>query len=142
MNTIVDAVLSMKLDVYRQTDEQDVDTGAIKKQWIFYKTLPCHAKGVISNSSSTRTSDKQVMGNKYFNDQVLQIRTAERLTLREKITNIRDANNNYIWTEINSPNDTPTVFEIMGTTPITDPFGKVIGYNSSVKRSENQQIGF
>jgi len=30
----------------------------------------------------------------------------------------------------------------MGTTPITDPFGKVIGYNSSVKRSENQQIGF
>jgi len=142
MNTIVDAVLSMKLDVYRQTDEQDPDTGAIKKQWIFYKTLPCHAKGVISNSSSTRTSDKQVMGNKYFNDQVLQIRTAQRLTLREKITNIRDANNNYIWTEINSPNDTPTVFEIMGTTPITDPFGKVIGYNSSVKRSENQQIGF
>ena len=129
MNTIVDAVLSMKLDVYRQTDEQDPDTGAIKKQWIFYKTLPCHAKGVISNSSSTRTSDKQVMGNKYFNDQVLQIRTAQRLTLREKITNIRDANNNYIWTEINSPNDTPTVFEIMGTTPITDPFGKVIGYN-------------
>jgi hypothetical protein len=142
MNTIVDAVLSMKLDVYRQTDEQDPDTGAIKKQWIFYKTLPCHAKGVISNSSSTRTSDKQVMGNKYYNDQVLQIRTAQRLTLREKITNIRDANNNYIWTEINSPNDTPTVFEIMGTTPITDPFGKVIGYNSSVKRSENQQIGF
>jgi len=142
MNTIVDAVLSMKLDVYRQTDEQDPDTGAIKKQWIFYKTLPCHAKGIISNSSSTRTSDKQVMGNKYFNDQVLQIRTAQRLTLREKITNIRDANNNYIWTEINSPNDTPTVFEIMGTTPITDPFGKVIGYNSSVKRSENQQIGF
>ena len=142
MNTIVDAVLSMKLDVYRQTDEQDPDTGAIKKQWIFYKTLPCHAKGVISNSSSTRTSDKQVMGNRYFNDQVLQIRTAQRLTLREKITNIRDANNNYIWTEINSPNDTPTVFEIMGTTPITDPFGKVIGYNSSVKRSENQQIGF
>jgi hypothetical protein len=142
MNTIVDAVLSMKLDVYRQTDEQDPDTGAIKKQWIFYKTLSCHAKGIISNSSSTRTSDKQVMGNKYFNDQVLQIRTAQRLTLREKITNIRDANNNYIWTEINSPNDTPTVFEIMGTTPITDPFGKVIGYNSSVKRSENQQIGF
>jgi hypothetical protein len=142
MNTIVDAVLSMKLDVYRQTDEQDPDTGAIKKQWIFYKTLPCHAKGIISNSSSTRTSDKQVMGNKYYNDQVLQIRTAQRLTLREKITNIRDANNNYIWTEINSPNDTPTVFEIMGTTPITDPFGKVIGYNSSVKRSENQQIGF
>jgi hypothetical protein len=140
MNTIVDAVLSMKLDVYRQIDEQDPDTGAIKRNWVFYKTIPCHAKGIISNSSSSRNSDKQVMSNKYYNDQVLQIRTAERLTLREKITNIKDSDNNYIWTEINYPNETPTVFEIMGTTPITDPFGKVIGYNSSVKRSENQQV--
>ncbi len=140
MNTIVDAVLSMKLDVYRQIDEQDPDTGAIKRNWVFYKTIPCHAKGIISNSSSSRNSDKQVMSNKYYNDQVLQIRTAERLTLREKITNIKDSDNNYIWTVINYPNETPTVFEIMGTTPITDPFGKVIGYNSSVKRSENQQV--
>lgn len=140
MNTIVDAVLSMKLDVYRQIDEQDPDTGAIKRNWVFYKTIPCHAKGIISNSSSSRNSDKQVMSNKYYNDQVLQIRTAERLTLREKITNIKDSDNNYIWTEINYPNETPTVFEIMGTTPITDPFGKVIGYNSAVKRSENQQV--
>jgi hypothetical protein len=29
----------------------------------------------------------------------------------------------------------------MGTTPVTDPFGRVIAYNSSMKRSENQQIG-
>lgn len=141
MNNIVDAVLSMKLDVYRQTDEQDLDTGAIKKQWIFYKTVPCHVKGVITNSATTRSSDKQVMGNKYFNDQILQIRTSERLTLREKITNIRDSESNFIWTELNYPNETPTVFEVMGTTPLTDPFGKVVGYNSSVKRSENQQIG-
>lgn len=141
MNNIVDAVLSMKLDVYRQTDEQDPDTGAIKKQWIFYKTVPCHVKGVITNSATTRSSDKQVMGNKYFNDQILQVRTSERLTLREKITNIRDSESNFIWTELNYPNDTPTVFEVMGTTPLTDPFGKVVGYNSSVKRSENQQIG-
>jgi len=29
----------------------------------------------------------------------------------------------------------------MGITPMTDPFGGVIGYNSTVKRSENQTIG-
>jgi hypothetical protein len=46
-----------------------------------------------------------------------------------------------IWTEINYPNETPTVFEVIGTTPITDPFGNVLAYNSSMKRSENQQIG-
>jgi hypothetical protein len=141
MQGIIDSVLLMKLDVYRQFDTQDVDTGAIKKEWHYYKTLQCHAKGIISNSSTSRSGDKQVFGNKYSNEQVIQIRTSDRLTSREKVTNIRDNKNNPIWTEIDFPSNTPTVFEISGTTPITDPFGQVIGYNSMALRSENQTIG-
>ena len=141
MSSIINAVLSMKMDVYRQLDSQDANTGALVKEWTYYKTVDCHAKGVISNSATTRSSDKQVFDNRYKNDQVIQVRTAERLSAREKITNIRNAEGVYIWTEINFPTETPTVFEVIGTTPITDPFGKVVGYNSSMKRSENQQIG-
>lgn len=141
MQGIVDSVLLMKLDVYRQFDTQDPDTGAIKKEWHYYKTLQCHAKGIISNSSTSRSGDKQVFGNKYSNEQIIQIRTSDRLTSREKVTNIRDNKNNPIWIEIDFPSNTPTVFEISGTTPITDPFGQVIGYNSMALRSENQTIG-
>lgn len=141
MIDLIQSVLSMKLDVYRQLDTQNSDTGAIVKEWQYYKTIDCHAKGVISNSATTRSSDKQIFNNKYINDQIIQVRTEERLTAREKVTNIRDSNDNYIWVELDFPTDTPTVFEVMGTTPLTDPFGRVIGYNSSLKRSENQQIG-
>ena len=141
MNNLIDSVLSMSLDVYRQSETQDPDTGAIVRTWNYYKTVQCHAKGVISNSATTRSSDKQIFSNKYINDQVIQIRTAEKLTAREKITNIKDMEGNVVWQEIDFPNETPTVFEVMGTTPVTDPFGRVIAYNSSVKRSENQQIG-
>jgi hypothetical protein len=141
MNDLVDSVLSMHLDVYRQSETQDSDTGAIIREWSYYKTVACHAKGVISNSATTRSSDKQIFSNKYLNDQIIQVRTSERLTPREKVTNIRDNSGNVIWHEINFPTETPTVFEVMGTTPVTDPFGKVIAYNSSMKRSENQQIG-
>jgi hypothetical protein len=141
MRGIIDSVLSMRMDVYRQTDEQDADTGAIKKLWVYQRTVDCHAKGVISNSATTRSSDKQVFDNRYKNDQQIQVRTADRLTAREKITNIRDQNDVPIWTEINFPSDTPTVFEVVGVTPVTDPFGRVIGYSSSMRRSENQQIG-
>jgi hypothetical protein len=131
----------MKLDVYRQSEIQDPDTGAIKREWNYHRTVDCHAKGVISNSATTRSSDKQVFSNKYMNDQIIQVRTSEKLTMREKVTNVRDAKDNVIWSEINFPTETPTVFEVIGTTPITDPFGNVLGYNSSMKRSENQQIG-
>ena len=141
MTSIVDSVLSMNLDVYRQSEIQDTETGAILKNWNYHRTLSCHAKGIISNTATSVSGNKQVFSNKYMDDQVIQIRTAEKLTAREKVTNIRDADNNVIWQEINYPNDTPTVFEIMGTTPMTDPFGRVIAYSSSLKRSENQQIG-
>lgn len=141
MNDLIGGLLSMKLDVYRQIDSQDPNTGAIKKEWIFFKTVNCHAKGVISNSATSRGSDRQVFSNKYKNEQVVQIRTIDRLTAREKITNIRDSENNIIWKELDFPTDSPTVFEVIGSTPITDPFGKTMGFNSSVMRSENQQIG-
>jgi hypothetical protein len=141
MIDLVDSVLSMKMDVYRQTDLQDPDTGAIVKEWIYYKTIDCSAKGVISNSSSTRTNSIQSFGTKYSNEEILQIRTSQRLTFREKITNIRDSKGNPIWVELNYPTDTPTVFEIIGSTPLTDGFGNIIAYNSVVKRSENQNIG-
>lgn len=141
MYDLIDSVLSMQLDVYRQSEIQDPDTGAIKREWNYHRTVDCHAKGVISNSATTRSSDKQVFGNKYMNDQIIQVRTSEKLTMREKVTNIRDKSGNVIWSEINFPTETPTVFEVIGTTPVTDPFGTVIAYNSSMKRSENQQIG-
>lgn len=141
MFNVVDGLMSMKMDVYRQEELQDPDTGVIKKSFIYYKTIPCYARGVISQST-TRNLDKQTFGNTYANEQYLEVRTEQRLTGREKIKNIRDSKNNVIWYELNYPNDTATVFEVMGTTPITDPFGNVVGYNSSLKRSENQQIGF
>lgn len=141
MLDLVDSILSMKMDVYRQLDLQDVDTGALVKEWIYYKTVDCSAKGVVSNSSSTRTNSIQSHGSKYNNEEILQVRTSQRLTYREKVTNIRDSKNNPIWIELNYPSDTPTVFEVVGSTPLADPFGRVIAYNSVIKRSENQKIG-
>ena len=141
MDRLIEAVFSMKMDLYRQLDVQDNDTGAIKREWIYYRTVPCHAKGVISNSATSRNGDRQVFDNRYKNDQIIEVRTADRLTNREKATNIRNSDNMIIWTEIDFPSETPTVFEVVGTTPVTDPFGRVLAYNSTMKRSENQIIG-
>jgi hypothetical protein len=141
MNNLVDSIFNMKVDVYLQEDYQDQNTGAIKKSWIYDKTIPCFAKGMISNSSSMRGGDNQTVSTKYTNKETIEIRTQSRLTYRQKISNIRDSANNVIWFELNYPNDTPTVFEIISSTPITDPFGTLMAYNSVAKRSENQIIG-
>ena len=141
MNNLVDSIFNMKVDVYMQEDYQDPNTGAIKKSWIYQKTIPCFAKGIISNSSSARSGDNQSISTKYQNTQTIEIRTQTPITYRQKISNIKDSSNNVIWFELNYPNDTPTVFEIVSSTPITDPFGTLMAYNSVAKRSENQIIG-
>jgi hypothetical protein len=138
---LIDAVFSMKMDIYRQQESQDPDTGALKRSWTYYKTAPCHAKGVISNSATSRTGDYQVLKEKYINAQIIVVRTEVGLNLNEKVTNVRSADGNVIWFEMNYPTSTPTVFEVIGTTPMTDPFGNVIAFNSTLKRSENQTIG-
>jgi hypothetical protein len=131
----------MKMDIYRQEEVQDPDTGSIIKSWSYYKTVPCHAKGVISNSATSRTGDYQVLKDKYINAQIIVVRTESKLSLREKVTNVCSSDGKTIWTEIDYPTETPTVFEVIGSTPLTDPFGSVLGFNSTLKRSENQTIG-
>lgn len=141
MFDLIDAVFSMKMDIYRQQEKQDPNTGSIKRSWSYYKSVPCHAKGVISNSATSRTGDYQVLKDKYVNEQIIVVRTEYKLSLNEKVTNIRSADETVIWTEMDYPSNTPTVFEVIGATPLTDPFGNVIAFNSTLKRSENQIIG-
>lgn len=141
MYDLVDSVLPMLVDIYRQYESQDESTGALKKEWQFNRTIPCSAKGVVSNSTSSRSADKQTFSNKYINEQILQLRTTSKIIFSEKITNIRHLDGTIVWEEINFPTNTPTVFEVVGITPMTEPFGGVVGYNTTVKRSENQVIG-
>ena len=141
MFEVVGAAFTMNMDVYRQYDEQDPNTGAITKNWNYYQTIPCYAKGIISNSATARSGDRQVFNNRYDSKQIIEVRTLEKLSIREKISNIRTEHGEVIWTELNYPTNSPTVFEVVGTTPMTDPFGDVLAWNSVLKRSENQQIG-
>ena len=99
---LVESVMSMQMDVYRQTELQDPNTGAIKREWSYYKTVNCHVKGVISNSATTRSSDRQTFNNKYTNEQLIQVRTIDKLTGREKVTNIKDSTGQIIWTELDT----------------------------------------
>ena len=131
----------MKMDIYQQSEIQDSDTGAIKKEWNYARTVNCHAKAIISNSATSRSGNYQVFKDKYVNEQIVIIRTTDMISFREKVTNIRSVDGKVIWEEIDYPSNTPTVFEVIGTTPITDPYGGVLAYNTTVKRSENQIIG-
>jgi hypothetical protein len=141
MSELIGSLMPMQADIYTQASQQDLNTGSIKKVWSYVRTIDCAAKGNITRSGTSGSNDKQSFSNKYENQQIVEIRSKTQINYREKINNIRDSAGNVIWKELNYPTETPTVFEVISSTPVTDPFGNVIAYNSIAKRSENQEIG-
>ena len=141
MLDLLDSMLSMTMDVYTQLNTQDTDTGNIKREWNYVKTVSCNTRSSISSYVSTTGNVSQKFNTKYSNSNAIESRTIEKIGLREKVTNICDSSNNPIYVEENYPSNTPTVFEVVSSSPMIDAFGNVIAYNSILKRSENQSIG-
>ena len=60
------------------------------------------------------------------------------ITRRDRITNIRDPRGNILWREEERTDKAPTIFSVVGVTPIIDPFGKHIESTALVERVETQ----
>lgn len=61
-----------------------------------------------------------------------------RISRRDRITNIRDVRGNIIWVEEEEPSSPPTIFNVVGVTPIVDPFGRLIEYQTLLERVQIQ----
>ena len=66
MFDLVDGLMTMKMDVYRQSERQDPNTGAMVREFSYIKTIDCYARGVITESRN-RSNDSQKFSNKYSN---------------------------------------------------------------------------
>lgn len=60
------------------------------------------------------------------------------ITRRDRITNIRDPKGNVIWREEERLDNAPTVFSVVGVTPLIDPFGKHMESMALLERVETQ----
>lgn len=61
----------------------------------------------------------------------------EVITRRDRITDIRDRDGNLVWIEEESTSR-PTIFEVTGVSPVTDPFGGHIKNTSLLARADDQ----
>lgn len=60
------------------------------------------------------------------------------ITRRDRITNIRDKKGNIIWREEERTDNAPTIFSVVGVTPLIDPFGKHMESMALLERVEAQ----
>lgn len=141
---------------------QDPDTGAMVRVWV---AVP---DGVVEPPSAVNTPGGMMEGTRFkcmargFTDGGIRVAgTTERwssrgdidtvdyisikypafitLTRRDRVTDVRNNKNVLLWKE-EEFDDKPTVFEVNGVTPITDPYGNHIENSALLQRAEIQNL--
>ena len=133
----IEAKYAMLADIYSVQQKRDENTGEIKRQWLYTSTVPCLAKSIISSGVRTPSNDRTI-DNRYVVEEIIKINTTQKLSRNSKITNIRDLSGHVLWEEAEVLNNPPTMFSIVGSTPIVDGFGQILEYETTLQRSEIQ----
>lgn len=135
--------------------QQDPDSGEIIRVWkpgtvvvddpdtpeieTSFHSFDCIARGLttggIKGLANTELFTELYESSEYV---LIKFGPNESISKRDRITNIRDIKGNVVWKEEEHPDEPPTVFSVMGVTPIVGPFGEVIEKTAMLERSEIQ----
>lgn len=136
--------------------DQDPESGEIIRKWVpntqddpetpedekaeaGLESFRCEARGIIDGGIRVAGTTER-FSDVYENIDYVKISFPASVSLskRDRVTNIRDPKGNIIWKEEEQPNKPPTVFNVMGVTPIVDPFGRHIESQALLERAETQ----
>lgn len=138
--SFIGTTMNMKADIYVQQRGQDINTGAITRQWVYEKTIQCKIETVKNRGSSSRNNKvftKTASGD-YDEKVQLKMHSLEPMSKRWRIENVRTSDNKPIFIEMDIISQPDTKFEIVGSNAILDPFGKITYYDSILIRNEIQ----
>ncbi|WXW92546.1 head-to-tail stopper [Streptomyces phage Enygma] len=128
---------------------QDPDSGAIERVWVPDEdsTTPgsqtlvinCMVRGV-TNGGIRAAGTTQRFSEIYENVDwaIIQFPASVVLSKYDRVTNISNSKGQLIWREEEINQAPATVFQVMGSTPVIDPFGNHIENTALLQRAQVQ----
>ena len=144
MSCLAHSTYTMKADIYEPTTTRNATNGMITKSWGLQKTVACYARGILGSQLGGNSADVGIKDYITITKDFIKIRTAEPISTEFRVVAIRNSDG-VIWTEDYIQNtagglDGATIFEPSGTTPLLDYLGKVLEYETVLKRQEIQSL--
>ena len=139
--SFIGTTMNMKADVYIQQNVQDPNTGAIKREWLYAKTIQCKIEPIKSRGASSKGDNKSFARTSDMDyDEKIQLKmySLELMSKRWRIDNIRTSDNRQVFVEIDKIDQPDTKFEVTASHAVLDPFGKITFYDTILLRSEMQ----
>lgn len=133
-------------------EKQDPDTGEIERVWVpededtetpgvQERKIPCSVRGIISSGvTDIGTTERYTAAGIYDNIDYARMKFPAGIILskRDRVTNVVNSDGVLIWQEEEMGIGVPTVFDVLGVTPVTDPFGGYVENSALLKRAEVQ----
>ena len=135
------SIMNMNADVYVQQNTQDPSTGEITRAWVYSQTIQCRIEPNKARGASTRTDNKTfgTSGDELYNEKFqLKMYGTSLLSKRWRIQNVRTNHGKPIFVEIDRTGTPDTIFEVMSSHAVLDPFGAISYYVSVLLRTELQ----
>lgn len=133
INCLLSARFNMVMDVLSQENFQ-TESGEINRRWLPKAAdVACIARG-ISGGGIRVVGSTERWGDRHEDVEYVKIQTNYNLSKRDRVTNIRTCHGQLAWED----RGVSIVFDVVGSTPVIDPFGTLVEYDVLVTRAEIQ----
>jgi hypothetical protein len=144
MSCLAGSTYTMTADIYEPTTTRDATNGMVTKSWTLKETVSCYARGILGSQLGGNSAQVDLKDYLTLTKDFIKIRTTTPISSELRVISIRNADG-VIWKEDYIQNtagglDGSTIFEPSGTTPLIDFTGKVIEYETVLKRQEIQSL--
>ena len=144
MSCLAHSTYTMTADIYEPTTTRNATNGMVTKSWALQKTVSCYARGILGSQLGGNSAQVDLKDYITITKDFIKIRTADPISTEYRVVAIRNSEGN-IWTEDYIQNtegglDGATIFEPSGTTPLLDYLGRVLEYETVLKRQEIQSL--
>jgi hypothetical protein len=135
---ITSGTYSFQADLYTKRRTPDSTTGQLKTVWQKWQTVDCLVSPFTSTSFKAQGAN-EVFAEVYEYLNYLKIKTSIDLGRNLQVTNIRNKLTQVsVYVEKELKGSPPTWYNTQGSSPIIDPFGRVIQYDTLLVRAEEQ----
>ncbi len=134
----------MEADIYQADIVRNQTNGMVTKSWVLLKTVPCYARGILGSQLGGNSADVNIKDYITVTKDFIKIRTTDPISTEFRVVAIRNSEG-VIWREdyiqyTAGGLEGSTIFEPSGTTPLLDYLGRVLEYETVLKRQEIQSL--
>lgn len=126
-------------EIIRKWQPYDESSATPDNPFTALRTFKCLARGIVDGGIRVAGTTER-FGELYEGVDYIRIWFPPKtpVTRRDRITNVRDRRGNILWREEERSDNAPTIFSVVGVTPILDPFGVHVENMALLERAETQ----